>query len=148
MINIMELEKSDLALYLVLLKELDEENNLTLHDGEQLLKKTRQYPFYKVYKMVLDEMMVGTFSLLICDSFSHGGKRFAIVENVVVHPNFHRRGIGKEMMRKAIEIAGLNNCYKLMLSSNEKRKEAHAFYEALGFQKHGVSYQTEVIQND
>ncbi|MBP3952702.1 GNAT family N-acetyltransferase [Halalkalibacter suaedae] len=148
MINIMELEKSDLSLYLVLLKELDEENNLTLHDSEELLKKTRQYPFYKVYKMVLDEIMVGTFSLLICDSFSHGGKRFAIVENVVVHPNFHRRGIGKEMMRKAIEIAGLNNCYKLMLSSNEKRKEAHAFYEALGFQKHGVSYQTEVIQND
>lgn len=148
MMNIMELEKSDLSFYLVLLKELDEENSLTLHDSEQLLKKTRQYPFYKVYKMVLDEIMVGTFSLLICDSFSHGGKRFAIVENVVVHPDFHRRGIGKEMMRKAIEIAGLNHCYKLMLSSNEKRKEAHAFYEALGFKKHGISYQTEVIPND
>ena len=35
-------------------------------------------------------------------------------------------------------------CYKLSLSTNLRRKEAHAFYESLGFQKHDYSYSVEL----
>ena len=31
-------------------------------------------------------------------------------------------------------------CYKLALSSNRRRERAHAFYESLGFERHGVSF--------
>lgn len=44
------------------------------------------------------------------------------------------------MMEHAIDIATLKGCYKAVLSSNLKRGRAHAFYEALGFERHGYSY--------
>ena len=34
-------------------------------------------------------------------------------------------------------------CYKLVLSSNAKRERAHAFYESLGFERHGYSFRIE-----
>ena len=42
-----------------------------------------------------------------------------------------------EHARGECRIAG---CYKLALSSNERRRDAHAFYETLGFERHGVSF--------
>ena len=37
------------------------------------------------------------------------------------------------LINKAIETAKKNNCYKVILLSGIARKEAHQFYENLGF---------------
>jgi GNAT superfamily N-acetyltransferase len=145
-VNIRELKNKELDIYLLLLKELDNESILSLEEAEQMYKKLEHYPFYKLMCVTIDETIAGTFSLIICDNFGHGGLKFAILENVVVHPEYKRMGLGKKMMKEAIKIATENDCYKLMLSSNEKRKEAHAFYDSLEFKRHGVSYMTELIK--
>jgi GNAT superfamily N-acetyltransferase len=44
------------------------------------------------------------------------------------------------MMRHAMDRARAADCYKLTLSSNAKRERAHAFYEQLGFARHGYSF--------
>ena len=44
------------------------------------------------------------------------------------------------MMEFALDLCRAKGCYKLMLSSNAKRKRAHAFYESLGFERHGLSF--------
>jgi len=44
------------------------------------------------------------------------------------------------MMEYAVGRGKALGCYKLMLSSGIKRGRAHAFYEQLGFQKHGYSF--------
>ena len=77
-------------------------------------------------------------------SLQHRGAPSGIVEDVVVAPDLHGRGIGQSMMRFAIELCLDKGCYKLMLSSNAKRKRAHAFYEALGFERHGYSFRMEL----
>ncbi|MCO1601628.1 GNAT family N-acetyltransferase [Desulfosporosinus nitroreducens] len=51
-------------------------------------------------------------------------------------------------MQFVMEKAKEENCYKLMLSSNKKRIEAHKFYEQLGFRQHGISFMIEVGKND
>jgi GNAT superfamily N-acetyltransferase len=43
-------------------------------------------------------------------------------------------------MAFAIERAREKRCYKLVLSSNAKRERAHAFYEQLGFERHGFGF--------
>ena len=48
------------------------------------------------------------------------------------------------MMQVAMEQCRAAGCYKLSLSTNLRRKEAHAFYESLGFQKHDYSYSVEL----
>jgi GNAT superfamily N-acetyltransferase len=45
------------------------------------------------------------------------------------------------MMMHAMDLARQAGCYKLALSSNQKRQRAHAFYESIGFEKHGYSFQ-------
>ena len=48
--------------------------------------------------------------------------------------------VGKALMRHVLQLCGEKGCYKAVLSSNLKRQRAHAFYESLGFERHGYSY--------
>ena len=84
--------------------------------------------------------VIGTFELLIMDNFAHKGSPSGIVEDVVVDENYRSKGISKIMMEFARDICEINGCYKLTLSSNINRDEAHKFYESLGFEKHRYSF--------
>jgi len=44
-----------------------------------------------------------------------------------------RRGIGEAMMRFAIDEARRRGCHRVQLTSNKRRRDAHRFYERLGF---------------
>lgn len=74
---------------------------------------------------------------------AHSGMPSAIVEDVVVAPERQGQGIGRQLMAHALQQARVAGCYKLALSSNAKRQAAHAFYESLGFQRHGLSFVIE-----
>ena len=58
---------------------------------------------------------------------------YALIENVVTHRDYRRRGFGKVVIDKAINYAKEKDCYKIMLLSDSSRTEAHRFYESLGF---------------
>jgi GNAT superfamily N-acetyltransferase len=59
---------------------------------------------------------------------------------VAVHPLSQGEGIGSALMAAAMQRARVAGCYKLALSSNASRTAAHAFYERLGFNRHGLSF--------
>lgn len=113
---------------------------LTLDHAKTLLKRIAAYPDYKLYVATLDAKVVGSFALLIMDNLAHMGARSAIMEDVVVDPTIHRKGVGKAMMAAAFKVCRAKSCYKLMLSANLKRETAHRFYEAIGFERHGYSF--------
>lgn len=77
--------------------------------------------------------VVGTLALVIVPNLSHRGTPYAIIENVVVDEKARSRGIGEALIRRAIEEARKAGCYKVSLTSNKQRKDAHRFYERLGF---------------
>jgi GNAT superfamily N-acetyltransferase len=77
-------------------------------------------------------------------NIGHQGSPSAIVEDVVVSSSHQSQTIGSEMMMHAMDLARQAGCYKLALSSNQKRQRAHAFYESLGFDKHGYSFQIKL----
>ena len=83
---------------------------------------------------------VGTLHLYLLPQLAHQGGSAAVVEAVAVHPEMQGQGIGRAMMQRAMAMARDAGCYKLALSSNGKRDAAHAFYDALGFQRHGISF--------
>ena len=62
-----------------------------------------------------------------CTTWRTGGTPSAIVEDVVVAQDQQGRGIGRQMMAHALQQARDAGCYKLALSSNARRKGAHAF---------------------
>ena len=122
---------------------LDKGSVLTEEQAEILFKKMQTYPNYKVYVAESEGEIVGTFALLIMDNLAHQGTPSGVVEDVVVSTNYQGQGIGKLLMKFAMEKCKEAGCYKLVLSSNIKRKEAHAFYESLDFEKHGFSFRVD-----
>jgi GNAT superfamily N-acetyltransferase len=113
-------------------------------NAEIIFDRITRYPDYRIYLAEINGDIVGTFTLLIFDNLGHGGAPSAIVENVVVSPEYRGRGIGKRMMDFAMQRARDAGCYKLALSTNVKREEAHRFYESLGYKRHGYSYLIEI----
>jgi GNAT superfamily N-acetyltransferase len=120
--------------------DMDNGNVLAIQDAQAIFARFGSYPDYTLYVAEIGRQIVGTFALLIMDNLGHLGRPSAIVEDVVVDPALHGSGIGREMMQFAIEKARRRGCYKLALSSNARRKRAHAFYESLGFERHGYSF--------
>ena len=158
---IREATEDDLPAVLALYAQpaMDNGKVLTLPEAKQLLAQFRQYPSYRLWVACeaapdasqdassdasLDAdnggQVVGTYALLVMHNLAHQGTPSAIVEDVVVSAERQSQGIGQHMMQHAQEQARLAGCYKLVLSSNQKRERAHAFYESLGFQRHGFSF--------
>jgi GNAT superfamily N-acetyltransferase len=126
--------------------DLDDGKVLPLSEAERIFERMVRYPDYKIYVAVCDGHIVGTFALLIMDNLSHLGAASAVIEDVAVDPKWQGRGVGKIMMHYALELASERGCYKAMLSSNLKREQAHAFYESLGFERHGYSFRVGAQQ--
>ena len=122
--------------------ELDDGRILALNDAERLFERMAAYPDYRIYVALDGEAVVGTFAMLVMDNLGHMGTPSAIVEDVAVDPQRHGRGIGRAMMQHAMTLSASKGCYKLTLSSNLKRSKAHAFYEAIGFERHGYSFRS------
>ncbi len=87
--------------------------------------------------------VVGTASLLIVPNLSHQGRPYAIVENVVVDATERGAGYGELLLRHAMEEARRAGCYKLSLTSNKRRTDAHRFYGRLGFQATHEGFRVE-----
>ena len=138
-----DLEKV-LALYAQ--PEFDAGDVLPLETAKRLWQRFADYPDYTLYVAERAADVVGSFALLVMHNLGHLGAPSAIVEDVVVAPAFQRHGIGKAMMQFAIDRCREKGCYKLMLSSNAKREDAHAFYESLGFVRHGFSFRIDLAE--
>ncbi len=80
-----------------------------------------------------DGAIVGTLQITFTPSISFQGGKRATVESVRVDAPYRGQGFGKELMRWAIERAKRENCAALQLTTNAERKDAHRFYENLGF---------------
>jgi GNAT superfamily N-acetyltransferase len=79
------------------------------------------------------DQLVASCCLVIVPNLTRGGRSYALVENVVTHDAFRRRGVGRALIAWALAHAWDAGCYKAMLLSGSKRSAAHQFYEACGF---------------
>jgi predicted N-acetyltransferase YhbS len=89
----------------------------------------------KQRQLVLEDggRIVGLTTLIIVPNLSHQGRPWAQVENVVVDSEQRGSGLGEQLMRHAIDLAREAGCYKLVLTSNKGRADAHRFYSRAGF---------------
>ena len=81
----------------------------------------------------LDEAVVGMCQLIVFRHFQAVGGRCAEIESVHVHPHWRGRGIGGRLVEEAVARATAWGCYRIQLTSNKARADAHRFYERHGF---------------
>ena len=77
--------------------------------------------------------VIGTLQITFTPSISFQGGKRATVESVRVDAKYRGQSIGRELMLWAIERARKENCVAIQLTTNSERKDAHRFYENLGF---------------
>lgn len=145
-VELRKAEEQDLPRILPLYAQLGQDNGriLSLEQARIIFGRMRAYPDYHLYVALAQGEIVGVFTLLVMDNLGHLGAPSGVVEDVVVREDWRRRGIGREMMGFAMEYCKSRGCYKLALSSNLRREEAHRFYESLGFIRHGYSFVAEL----
>ncbi|MFH1383266.1 MAG: GNAT family N-acetyltransferase [Chloroflexota bacterium] len=111
----------------------EEQRSPSPDDYRRVFAEIKAMPGYQLVVVEHEGVVVGTLELLIAPNLAHGGLPWAVVENVVVDHRYQGQGLGKKLMDYAVEQASKAGCYKISLSSNIKRHEAHEFYRSLGF---------------
>ena len=84
-----------------------------------------------------NKKIIGSCFICIIPNLTHNGEYIGFIENVIVDENYRKKGIGKKLIEMAIEYAKESNCYKVTLQSGITRKNAHKFYEKIGFNGEG-----------
>jgi len=120
--------------------ELDDGDTLAMDEAEAIFDSMRAYPDYRLYVATVQGRVAGTFTLIVTRNLAHRGACSGLVESVVVEAALRSRGVGRVMMEHARAHCRERGCYKMALSSNLKRERAHAFYDSLGFERHGYSF--------
>lgn len=145
-IAIRQAQAEDLERVLELYREgeIGVEETFSLEEARAQLAAFSKYPCYRVFVAEFNGEVAGTYELLIMDNLAKRGRKSAIVEDVAVAKRHRGHGIGRAMIEHAMQLAKSSQCYKLVLSSNLQRHAAHAFYETLGFEKHGFSFRVEI----
>ena len=77
---------------------------------------------------------VGMCQLVVVRHFQAQGGRCATLESVHVHPDHRSQGIGGALIEAAVERARRAGCYRVQLTSNKVRTDAHRFYRRHGFE--------------
>lgn len=68
---------------------------------------------------------------------------FGLLEDVFVDETLRGQGIGTELVKKIIEEAKNQKCYKLVATSRHSREKVHELYERLGFKNHGLEFRMD-----
>jgi len=77
--------------------------------------------------------VVGSLQLCILPGLSSQGASRALVEDVRVDSSCRSRGIGEQLVRRAIDDARAQGCKLVELLTHSTRVDAQRFYERLGF---------------
>jgi GNAT superfamily N-acetyltransferase len=88
----------------------------------------------------LDGEVVGVCQLIVFRHLQARGGRCAEVESVHVHPDHRGTGVGAALLGDVIARALELGCYRVQLTSNNARTDAHRFYERRGFVPSHVGY--------
>ncbi len=80
-----------------------------------------------------DAKVVGSLQITFTQYLSCKGGMRATIENVFVDKSCRNLGVGTQLMKYAVDLAKDKNCSIVQLTSNKTRKDAHRFYERLGF---------------
>ena len=143
-VEIRDATENDLPAVLRILADsgIDGGESFTLEEAREHFARIRLRPGFRLLVATAEGEVVGTYVLQIMEKLGKRGTPAGVVEDVAVLPSRQGQGIGRAMMEHAREACRQAGCYKLALSSNLRREDAHRFYDSLGFERHGFSFVT------
>ncbi|WP_421982934.1 GNAT family N-acetyltransferase [Roseibium sp.] len=108
---------------------------------QQTYARMLAQPGLTVLLAFLDGKPVATLTLVIVPNLTRACAPYALVENVVTLTSCRGKGIGKRVMKAAIDLSWEAGCFKIMLMSGSGNRTAHGFYENMGFKRSKVGFE-------
>jgi len=91
---------------------------------------------HKYFGLFIEGAMISSCVLNIIPNMTRGCRPYGVIENVVTHADYRRKGYGKTLLTHTLDHAWQNGCYKVMLLTGRKNEGTYAFYESAGFDRH------------
>jgi GNAT superfamily N-acetyltransferase len=130
-------ESSDAAILAVLMTQLGYETQTA--EMERRLQAILPDPRYRTLVAVAAGRVCGMIGTLCHYTFEHNDPSARILA-LVVEAQARGRGVGRALVQAAeADLAG-RNMMRLSVNTRLTRKEAHLFYERLGYEKNGFRY--------
>jgi glucosamine-phosphate N-acetyltransferase len=95
----------------------------------------------RTYVAIYQDRIVGTASLFVERKFIHRGGKVGHIEDVAVHKDCQRRGIGTALVAFATAEARKLGCYKCILNCYE---HLVPFYSRIGYRKHDAGLRIDL----
>ncbi|MBC2773652.1 GNAT family N-acetyltransferase [Rhizobium sp. AQ_MP] len=111
-----------------------------LPDYRAAFSRIATAPNEMLYVAELEGEVVGTFQIMITTTLTARGSSNMIIEAVQTRADMRGRGIGAAMIEFAVEKARADGMRLVQLTSNALRKDAHRFYERLGFKPSHIGF--------
>ena len=80
-------------------------------------------------------IFVASCILAIIPNLTRATRPYGLIENVVTHSAYRRKGFGTSILRHALNTAWQHNCYKVMLLTGRQDEGVYRFYEGAGFKR-------------
>lgn len=105
----------------------------SLETSIQIYKEMLKDEQYLILTAKEEGKVIGSVLGICCKSIATGGNPFLVIEDVIVDENVRGKGIGRKLISAIEEFGKEKHCAYGILVSSGFRKEAHKFYESLGF---------------
>ena len=100
-----------------------------------LWQRIRQDPDHHIIIAEENEIIVSSCVCIIIPNLTRAQRPYALVENVVTHPGYRKRGYATACLAFAKQLAMQNNCYKISLMTGAKDAQTLHFYEQAGYNR-------------
>ncbi|MGI4952311.1 MAG: GNAT family N-acetyltransferase [Janthinobacterium lividum] len=88
----------------------------------------------------VDGVIVSSCMLAVIPNITYRGQPWAMVENVITHPDWRCRGLGNRVLAFAASLAWEAGCFKVGMMTTSKREATLRFYEGAGFRRSTKTY--------
>lgn len=132
-----------------MIREITEKDFNGLSDLYTHLHHNKPVPFNdkteKIWKEILadknhhvivaeeDGKIVSSCVLVVVPNLTHNQQSYGLIENVVTHKDYRKRGLASQCMAFAKQLALENHCYKIMLLTGTRKRSTHRFYRKNGY---------------
>ena len=87
--------------------------------------------------------IVGVVSAMLLARLNRTSQELYVPE-LIVRSGHRRRGIGRALAERCIEIASESGCHRIRLESGNLRTGSHRFYRELGFEQSALSFDMDL----
>lgn len=132
--NIRRLGQQDLAALLDLYKHLHpNEIGAPTKPVAAVWNEIQNSAAISCYGGFVEDVLAATCTLVVVPNLTRGCRSYGLIENVVTHQGYRRKGHGAAIVGHALAHAWGVGCYKVMLLTGRKEEGIAEFYQSVGF---------------